>query len=421
MKAALTWLSIALAGLLFLASPAAAQPAPATDAAASGAAPDASKLDAILARQRGEGTPRAQRDDGSAAAQGAGLFGQLGGNRGAQSDSEVWEALRFGTADIRASNTGPAADVIMQSRGMWWLDFRSGGVARTGAIAMLAVLVVLAAFYAIKGKLRVRAGYSGRTVPRHGLLARFSHWLLAISFILLALTGLVVLFGRDALIPLLGPEAFGQLALASKWLHNMVGWAFMVALVLILLQWTWDNLPDRYDIPWLLRGGGILFGGHPSSTKFNAGEKIVFWSTIGFGAILSLSGIALMFPFEFAATEWVFAQVNALGIPAMLGVAPLPTVLSPQEGMQFVQLAHLIAAFLLMVVVMGHIFMGAVWVEGAMSGMTSGRVDENWAREHHDIWAAQLEKKGLMGPAPAGGGHHGAGSGRGHAHPHPAE
>jgi len=411
----LGWLALLALVVMFATGQATAQSVVPPEAPAASAGQGAQTLEDILARQRGEGERRVPRDAATAAGQGAEMSGQLG-TLGGASSSDIWEALRFGTADVRVSSSsaGAEARVLMQDRGMWWLELRRGPVATYGGYALIGMLVVLALFYAIKGKNRVQSGYSGRTVLRHTAFARFSHWLLASSFLILGITGLIVLFGRAGLLPWMGPEAFSMLALGSKWVHNNIAWPFMLSLVFILVIWTWDNLPDRYDVKWILKGGGILFGGHPSSAKFNAGEKIVFWSSIIFGAIISVSGLALLFPFEIQLNAWLFSMINATGLPEFAGFAALPERLSPHEEMQFSQLVHLVVAFVMMLVIMGHIFMGAFWIEGAMDGMISGRVDEHWAREHHDIWAEQLEKKGLISKESRIALHHGHHDDQGH-------
>ncbi len=406
------WLALFALMLMFATGQAMAQSAVPPENPAETAGQGAQTLEDILARQRGEGQRRTPRDAASAAGQGAAMTGQLG-TLGGASDSDLWEALRFGTADVTVSSSsaGAEARVLMQDRGMWWVEFRQGPVATYGGYALIGTLVAILLFYSIKGKDRLKVGYSGRTVLRHTAFARFTHWLMASSFILLAVTGLVVLFGRWGLLPWMGPEGYAMLAQGSKWVHNNVAWPFMISLVFIMIIWSWDNLLDRYDIPWLLKGGGMITGNHPSSTKFNAGEKIVFWSTLLLGIVVSITGLALLFPFEIQFSAWIFSMLNATGIPEWLGFGLLPEQLAPHEEMQFAQLAHLIVAFIMIIITMGHIFMGGFYVEGAMQGMMTGEVDENWVRVHHDKWGEQLEKKGLISKESRAAAH-------GHGHDH---
>jgi formate dehydrogenase subunit gamma len=227
---------------------------------------------------------------------------------------------------------------------------------------------------------------------------RFGHWMLAGSFILLGITGLISLFGRKVLIPTFGHEAFSTVAIASKWIHNNVAWAFMIALVMIFVMWVIHNLPDRTDINWLLKGGGIFSKGHPPARKFNAGQKLIFWSVIVLGTSISVSGLALLFPFEINMFAATFAKMNSFGISGALGLGELPTVLAPHEEMQFAQLWHAIVSFVLMAIILAHIYIGSVGMEGAYDAMGSGEVEEQWAREHHSIWVDEVEAKGKIEP-----------------------
>jgi formate dehydrogenase subunit gamma len=361
----------------------------------------AQTLEDILARQRGEEVDNSFRsnltgDPDSAAGLGAQL-GTLGG----ASDPELWRALRFGTANITATNNGPAATTLIQDGGMAWLQFREGPLLKYGGYLLLATVVVLALFFLIRGRIRIDGEKTGYTVERFKPVERFAHWLLAGSFILLGITGLVSLMGRKFLIPAFGHDAFSTLAIASKWIHNNVSWAFMLALVMIFVFWVIHNLPDRTDINWLLKGGGIFTKGHPPAKKFNAGQKLIFWSVIVLGGSISASGLALLFPFEFNMFAPTFAKLNSWGIPEMLGLGELRTTLAPHEEMQYAQLWHAIVSFVLMAIILAHIYIGSVGMEGAYDAMGSGHVEEQWAREHHSIWAEEAIVSTAKDKAPA--------------------
>lgn len=347
----------------------------------------------ILARQRGEEVDNSFRSnaigDPSGAADMPGQLGTLGG----ASDPELWRAFRFGKADITASNNGPAATTLVQDGGMWWLTFRQGPLATYGAYLLGGTLLLLAVFYAIRGRIRIDGTKTGRKIERFAAIERFGHWLLAGSFILLGLTGLLTLFGRKVLIPAFGHDAFSTLAIGSKWIHNNVSWAFMIALAMIFVMWVIHNLPDKTDINWILKGGGIFTKGHPPAKKFNAGQKLIFWSVIVFGVSISVSGLALLFPFEINLFAATFAKLNALGLPEMLGLGELRTTLAPHEEMQYAQLWHAIMSFVLMAIIIAHIYIGSVGMEGAYDAMGSGEVEEQWAREHHSIWADEVIAK----------------------------
>ena len=373
-------------------------PAPIDRSATGGA----STLEDILARQRGEGERRENRsllapDDGTAAGAGAGLLGTLG----ASSDSLIWEGLRFGTADVTVSTDSPAAGVLMQDAGMQWLAFREGPLKTYGGYLLLGTLGALVLFFLLRGKIRISHGRAGSTIERFKPIERFGHWLLAGSFILLGITGLLSLFGRTVLIPAFGKEANSVILIYSKWVHNNVSWAFMLALILVFVFWVIHNLPSRHDLVWFAKGGGIIGKSHPPAKKFNAGQKIIFWSVILLGGSISASGIALLFPFEYNMFAPTFAKLNAFGVPGLVGMAPLPETLAPHQEMQLAQAWHAIVSFVLMAIVIAHIYIGSVGMEGAYAAMGSGQVDLNWAKEHHSLWVDEVQAKEGAAPPQA--------------------
>ena len=362
---------------------------PTVDRSATGGA---QTLSDIMARQKGE----AVQDDFRRNATGdpsiaAGVQQQLG-TLGGVSDPELWRALRYGTADISVSAGGEVATVLVQDGGMRWLLLRSGPVADYTAYGLGGIIALLALFYLIRGKILIDGEKTGRTVTRFKAVERFAHWVLAGSFILLGLTGLYSLFGRMVLIPLFGKESFASIAIVSKWIHNNVSWAFMIALVVIFFMWVLHNIPNRTDLKWLAMGGGIFKKGmHPPAKRFNAGQKIIFWSVIVLGASISASGLSLLFPFELPMFGVTFAKMNALGITEMLGMEPLRSVLAPQEEMQLAQLWHTIVASVFILIIVAHIYIGSVGMEGAYDAMGSGEVEEQWAREHHSLWLDEVD------------------------------
>ena len=362
---------------------------PAVDRSATGGA---QTLSDIMARQKGEAVQddfrRNATGDPSIAADLQQQLGTLGG----VSDPELWRALRYGTANISVSAGGEVATVLVQDGGMRWLLMRNGPVAEYTAYGLGGILALLVLFYLLRGKIRIDGEKTGRTVTRFKAVERFAHWVLAGSFILLGFTGLYSLFGRMVLIPLFGKETFASIALVSKWVHNNVSWAFMIALVVIFFMWVANNLPNRTDLKWLAMGGGIFKKGvHPPAKKFNAGQKLIFWSVIVLGASISASGLSLLFPFEMPMFAATFAKMNALGLTEMLGMEPLRTVLAPQEEMQLAQLWHTIVSCVLIVIIIAHIYIGSVGMEGAYDAMGSGEVEEQWAREHHSLWLDEIE------------------------------
>jgi formate dehydrogenase subunit gamma len=295
-------------------------------------------------------------------------------------DNELWRRVREGQQG-QVSIPDKKAAQLVQSDGEAWRNFRNGPLPQYGAWALGGILVLLAAFFVLRGRIRIEHGWAGRTITRFTDVERFGHWLLATSFIILALTGLNVLYGRYFLLPVIGADAFAALSQAAKWLHNYVAFAFMAGLALTFLVWLRHNFPSWRDVVWLLKGGGLLVKGvHPPSWKFNAGQKILFWLVMLGGLSLSLSGIALLFPFQTALFAKTFAALNMVGFD-------LPTSLTPVQEMQYATSWHGIIALALTVVIVAHIYIGTLGMEGAFSAMGSGEVDVNWAKEHHSLWA----------------------------------
>ena len=317
-----------------------------------------------------------------------------GGALGAQATSDMWRAIREGTAG-RVQTLNPQAGVMIQSEGDNWRALRNGPLKTYGAWLMLGVIGLLALFFLLRGRIRIASGWSGIMIDRFNSLDRFAHWLTATSFVILAITGLNVMFGRYLLLPLLGPEVFGTITLAGKYAHNYLALPFALGLLLMLVLWIGHNIPNRHDIIWILKGGGIFSRKvHAPARKFNAGQKILFWAVILGGFSLVLSGVALMFPFQTALWAGTFSFLGSLGIEVPLAVTPM-------MEMQLNSLWHGIVALVMIAMILGHIYIGTIGMEGAFSAMGSGKVDLNWAREHHSLWVE--EQEGRASRPPEGG------------------
>lgn len=395
-------LLVSLFGLILsavLGTAALSQDAPQIDRSATGGA---KTLEDIMARQRGEVVDQTFRSEAIGdPANATGLTNQLG-TRGGVSDSELWRAFRFGSADITTQVRGPAADVLIQDGGMWWLTFREGTLTRIAAYLMGGTLLLLVLFYLIRGRIMIDGEKTGRKITRFKAIERFAHWLLAGSFIALALTGIISLFGRKVMIPLFGHESFALVATGSKWVHNNISWAFIIGLVMVFFLWFLNNLPKRADLKWLAQGGGIFKKGvHPPAGKFNAGQKLIFWSVILIGGAIALTGVSQLFPFEIPLAAQVFSLLNSTGLAGLFGFGELNTALSPQEEMQYTMLWHAILSFILIAIVVAHIYIGSVGMEGAYDAMASGEVEEQWAREHHSIWVEKVSSSERKSATPA--------------------
>jgi formate dehydrogenase subunit gamma len=383
----------AFALLIALALPSVAQQADSTTTPDRSATGGAQTLEDILARQSGNSVDEAFRRDATGDPESAaGIANQLG-TLGGASDPELWRALRYGTADVTVSTSDVRGRVLIQDGGMWWLNVREGPLITYGIGLLAITLVLLAVFYLLRGKIRVEGGLKGRTIERFKFLERMAHWTLAGSFILLGITGILVLIGRKFLAPTFGLQANATLLMVSKFIHNNVSWAFMLALIVVFFMWVWHNIPDRTDLVWIAQAGGIVGSKHPPAKKFNFGQKIIFWSVIVLGASASISGLSLLFPYEITLFAKTFSLLNDWGLTGLVGLDALPTQMSPQEEMQYAQLWHAIVGFVMMAIIFAHIYIGSVGMEGAYDAMSDGGVDEAWAEQHHSIWLEEVKGK----------------------------
>ncbi|WP_170784483.1 formate dehydrogenase subunit gamma [Ruegeria lacuscaerulensis] len=377
---------------LFLTGAAWAQDAPESSAPDRSATGGATTLEDILARQRGEKVDNTYRSENTGQGNVEGLLGQFG-TAGVASDSDVYRALRYGSADVTVSSQGPAASVLIQDGGMWWWAFRTGPLREYGTYIIAGMAAVILLFFLIRGKIRIDGEKTGRTVTRFNGFERFGHWLFAGSFLVLGFTGLLTLYGRDFLIPIFGKEGFATIAQGCKWLHNNLAWAFMLGLIIVTVNWIAHNIPNRTDLKWLAAGGGLFTkGSHPPAKKFNAGQKVIFWSCILLGVSISLSGLSLLFPFEMPLFAKTFQIANATGLPQAMGLS-LPVQMSPQEEMQYAQVWHVMIAYVFIAIIIAHIYLGSVGMEGAFDAMGTGEVEEQWAREHHSLWLEEVQEK----------------------------
>ena len=282
---------------------------------------------------------------------------------GDQSDSDIWRAIRQGGGGLPGSSE-VTDGVLINADGVWWSQLRrpAGPLVRFGSIGIATVLAAIMVFFVARGRLRIDGGRSGRMVARFSLAQRVVHWVMAVVFLLLGFTGLLLLFGRAFLIPIVGKTAFSIIATASMQALNLFGPIFIVSLVALFITFLRGNSPSFSDLKWVVRGGG-MFGGHASSGRYNAGEKAWFWTATIAGIALSVSGLVLSFP----------------------------DVLGTHDLLHRAELLHAIAALVFVGFGIGHIYLGTIGTEGAIDGMISGDVDENWARTHHDLWLDDMK------------------------------
>ena len=309
-----------------------------------------------------------------------------GDSLGINSDSDLWRFVRTGNAGSSQMKDELAA-VMIQSEGDNYRAIRNGPVSTYGAVGVGAIIFLLAFFYLSRGRIKIDAGPSGETILRFGTIDRFAHWLMAGSFVVLAVTGLNMLYGKHVLLPLIGKEAFATFTAYGKYSHNFLAFAFMLGLTLSFVLWVRHNIPNKTDLQWIKMGGGLVKKGvHPPAEKFNAGQKIIFWAVSIGGLSVSLSGIALLFPFQTTMFADTFAIINTVGFN-------LPTDFTPLQEQQLNQLWHGIVSIVMIVMIMAHIYIGSIGMEGAIDAMNTGRVDRNWAKEHHSLWVEEEDQK----------------------------
>jgi formate dehydrogenase subunit gamma len=258
------------------------------------------------------------------------------------------------------------ACTIEQPAGRDWRHFHQVTLRWIGAISILGMLVLLVVFYLTRGMVRLEAGRSGRVLVRFSTFERLVHWMTAACFIILAITGLNITFGKPLLLPLIGPEAFTAWSQWAKYAHNYLSFAFTLGVFLIFMMWIAWNIPNRRDIEWLKEGGGMVGHKHPPADRFNAGQKMIYWIVVIGGTAVAVSGYLLMFPFY---------GTNI-------------------ADMQVAQVVHGVVALLFVAAMLAHIYIGTIGMEGAFEAMWDGTVDVNWAKEHHSVWAEREVAKG---------------------------
>jgi formate dehydrogenase subunit gamma len=267
------------------------------------------------------------------------------------------------------------ACTIEQPAGRDWRQFHQVTLRWIGAISILGMLVLLIVFYLVRGMVRLESGRSGRVLVRFSAFERLVHWMTASCFILLAISGLNITFGKPLLLPLIGPDAFTAWSQWAKYAHNYLSFPFTLGVFTIFLMWIAWNIPNRIDVEWMKRGGGIVGHDHPPADRFNAGQKMIYWIVVLGGGAVAATGYILMFPFY---------GTNI-------------------ADMQVAQIVHGVTALLFVAVMIAHIYIGTIGMEGAFEGMWDGTVDVNWAKEHHRVW---LEKEIVEGhvaaPPPKG-------------------
>lgn len=314
-------------------------------------------------------------------------------------NAPIWRQVNSGEPGYSSlpRSQAPEAGVLIQgfvqypgsdytTAGEAWRQVRNNWIIPYGGALLLIAFVAIALFYWTKGPIKVHGAETGRKIERFTYFERAAHWVNAAAFVILALSGIVMAFGKYFLLPWMGSALFGPLTWFLKTAHNFVGPAFAVSLLVVLITFAKDNVWRRYDWTWLRKGGGLIRPEHVSSGRFNAGEKFMFWGGMLFlGAIVVVSGLFLD--------------------------RVIPGFVYVRGDMQIAHMIHAVSVTLMMCMLLGHIYLGTIGMKGAYKAMKTGYVDETWAREHHDIWYDDIKS----GKIPAQRTREQASNGRSHA------
>src|SRR5687768_15353513 len=284
-------------------------------------------------------------------------------------NAPVWREVRQGQSPYTNSTVkGRETEVLVQSWGETWRQIRNGPVTFWGGWLVVLVLVAILAFYFVFGPVKLHGRPTGRLIRRFSTVDQVVHWAVAISFCVLGLSGLIMLFGKHVLLPVIGYTLFAWLASLSKNLHNFIAPLFMVSVVAMIVLYIRHNLPKSYDFQFLANAWNVMARGkHVPSGKFNAGEKVWFWGgVVVLSVAVSWTGLILLFP--------NFDQTRA--------------------AMQEAWIWHATAALLYIAISFGHMYLGTIGLEGSYQAMRTGYVDEVWAKEHHEYWYNEMKSRG---------------------------
>jgi len=293
-------------------------------------------------------------------------------------NAPIWRAVRdSGNTPGTTTASGAEAGTLIQgftqypgsrytTAGEAWRQTRNNWIIPYGGSLLLLVVFAIGLFYWRRGSIGGHVAVTGRAIERFTYFERAAHWSVAIAFVVLAVSGVVMAYGKSFLLPIIGGTLFGWLTYALKTAHNFTGPLFTVALLVFIVTYLRDNFPRRGDMAWLAGGGGMFGGQEIPSHRFNAGEKVVFWGGVIFlGLIVAGSGL------------WLDKLIP--------GLAYL------RADMQVAQMIHAVASVLMMALFCGHIYLGTIGMKGAYQGMRTGYVDEAWAREHHVLWLDDIK------------------------------
>jgi formate dehydrogenase subunit gamma len=323
--------------------------------------------------------PEVKRD----ASSDPGYLQQNNGQRNAVqpgNNAPMWRGVQGGHEGYSSlpKSEAPEAGVLIQqpvqypgsrmtTAGQAWREVRNHWIIPYGGSLLLIVLVALGIFYFTRGPFGHATVESGPLrIERFTPFERAAHWVNATAFVVLGLSGIVMAFGKFFLLPVIGLTLFGYFTYLLKNLHNFFGPLFAVSLVVVIVTFIRDNFPQKGDLRWLLRLGGLLSGNELPSHRFNAMEKVVFWvGALLLGVIVVGSGLVM----------------DKL----------IPNLVYERQTMQVTHMIHATAAALMLVILFVHIYVGTVGFRGAYTAMRRGYVNDAWAQEHHAYWYEDIK------------------------------
>ncbi|OPX54423.1 formate dehydrogenase gamma subunit [Oceanospirillum multiglobuliferum] len=280
--------------------------------------------------------------------------------------ADYWREVSDGTEGYTTSKSAEHGQLI-NIDGERWRQWRNEWISPAGLIAIGGSLGLLTLVYLLLGKMKLDKPRTGRVIERWKRFDRAMHWYVAISFLILAFSGLLILYGKHFVPDLLGYTVWKNLIALSKLLHNYIGPLFAIGLLVMIVRWIGNNFFNLTDLKWFLQGGGLIGGKHPSAGFLNGGEKGWFWALTLLGLVVVGSGLVLDFP--------IFGQTR--------------------DDMQWANLIHAGTSLLLFAISLGHIYIGTIGSEGALEGMKTGYVDETWAKQHHDLWYNEVKDQAI--------------------------